>query len=155
MCEQLGVAAVAAPAGDVPGNEREIARLDVGDAGASLDDLGHALVSDRKRRRDGRAAQDDRAVDVAGRRGHGPDDRVQPRFECRIRALPPLDSPLADIDQLAHRLLAVGAQSWRALLPLPRPPDACSPIPGSQLGRLGSELASGVAGVDGALRLDQ
>ena len=76
VSEEAGVAAIAASAGDVPRNDDEVARLDVGDARSGFDNFGHALVTDRERRSGRRATEDDRLVDVAGGCGHGPDDRV-------------------------------------------------------------------------------
>ena len=105
MGGEPGAAAIAAPAGDVPGDDDEIARLDVGHALAGVDDLGDALVADRERRRDRREAGDDHLVDVAGRRGHRADDCVEAGLEDGVGLLPPLESPLRHEGQLTHRAI--------------------------------------------------
>ena len=66
------------------------------------DDLGYALVPDRKRTLQGEEAASEQRVDLAARDGQRPDQRVVPSCELGLRHFAPLELISTFASKLSH-----------------------------------------------------
>src|SRR3954452_18983078 len=101
VCGETALTAWAFGAAGMPGHHHALAGRHTS-AVADLDDLRHALVTDREGTVERRCAGDDRAIEIASGGGDRPDDRVLVRAQPRLRDLAELNPTATDERQLAH-----------------------------------------------------
>ena len=92
----------AVAAGDLKGDAHALARLDVADAVADVDDLRHALMPERERARERRLAGHDQRVEVARGDGQRAHERRAVGVELRGGRLAPGELAGSEVVQLLH-----------------------------------------------------
>jgi hypothetical protein len=126
---QPGAAGGALAAVDLEGDDDPLADLHPLHLGADLDHLGDRFVAVVEGHREGRAAEHDRPVEVAGGDGDRVDDRLLRTGRRRGRHAPPLDPPAGSDPQRPHlrpaRPAPLGDQIPRRR---PQPPDPQLPV---------------------------
>ena len=95
-------AAIAAPAADLERYDHALSGAEVAYRRSRLDYPRDELVTERKGAGEGRAAVDDRVIEVAGRHHQGLDDRRVRTAEHGIRDFVPANRAGLDERQLPH-----------------------------------------------------